>query len=182
MSSAEKLYEPYYLVEDYLGWDGEWELWNGLAVSMSPAPSPQHQLIESRLVAKLHNALEESNACKPCVVLAETDWRISKDTVVRPDVLLTCEPLPEKHIMTPPVFVAEIASPSTAVKDRTAKRSLYESQGVRYFLLIDPASGQIEFLENQKGSFKYSPLQDGAIRLELNEKCQVTVDLAAIAS
>jgi len=37
MGSVER-YVPRYTVEDYQYWKGDWELWDGLAVSMLPCP------------------------------------------------------------------------------------------------------------------------------------------------
>jgi Uma2 family endonuclease len=58
------------------------------------------------------------------VVITEVGWRMGDDTVVRLDVHITCDPLPSQHVERPPVFVAEVVSPSTEETDRTAKRSL----------------------------------------------------------
>lgn len=73
-----------YSFEDYELWEGDWELWDGAPVSTSPSPIPRHQLVGFRLCLAL-NAAVETDACH-CLVLYETDWRIGKNTVVRPDI------------------------------------------------------------------------------------------------
>jgi hypothetical protein len=43
-------YEPHYSVSDYLQWEGDWELWNGTAVAMSPSPLGPHERAAAKLV------------------------------------------------------------------------------------------------------------------------------------
>ncbi len=42
MSRALK-YIPNYTLTDYRRWEGDWELWDGIPVSMSPSPFGTHQ-------------------------------------------------------------------------------------------------------------------------------------------
>ena len=182
MSTAPK-YEPHYTVDDYLQWDGDWELWNGIPISMSPAPSPRHQSIASQLIRLLGNQLDTQAHCGCCQAIMETDWKVSDDTVVRPDVMITCDPLPEKHILKAPVLIAEVLSPSTANKDLTVKRELYESQGVKYYLTIDPETQHCNVLQLKSDkryqsalAEKESPLDQSTCRLELLEDCIVELD------
>ena len=53
MSSA-----PNYTVEDYQHWEGDWELWNGVAVSMSPSPFGGHGAAAINVGAELKRAIE----------------------------------------------------------------------------------------------------------------------------
>ena len=43
MSIAPK-YQPHYTVDDYQHWEGDWELWNGVAVAMAPSPFGPHAI------------------------------------------------------------------------------------------------------------------------------------------
>lgn len=40
---------PHYTYEDYLQWEGKWEVIEGLPFAMSPAPLPSHQRIAANL-------------------------------------------------------------------------------------------------------------------------------------
>ena len=64
------------------------ELWSGVAVAMTPSPFGKH----SRLLVKLATALETAVQTAKCnaSVLAEIDWIIADDTVLRPDLLIVC--------------------------------------------------------------------------------------------
>ena len=87
MSTAPR-YLPHYTVADYRLWEGDWELWEGIPVAMTPSPFGRHQELTVKLAAALLGAVEASG-CE-AKVLAEIDWIIADDTVVRPDVVLVC--------------------------------------------------------------------------------------------
>lgn len=179
MSIAES-YRPHYTVEDYLQWEGDWELWNGSPVSMSPAPSPYHQSVATELASLARNGLKNHSACCGCVALCETDWKVSSDTIVRPDVLITCDPLPKLHIVSPPVFIAEILSPSTASKDRTAKRALYESSRVKYYAIVDPNAQSVDLLELNDGTFVERDTKNDPVNLKLTGQCSIPIDFGEL--
>ena len=76
--------------QDYLGWpeDERWEIIDGKAYNMTPAPSTLHQRILVRLVGFLEKALHST----PCTVfIAPTDVVLSEEDVVQPDLLLVCD-------------------------------------------------------------------------------------------
>ncbi len=136
--------EPY-SYKDYCGWPDEerWEIIDGVAYDMTPAPILRHQDIAGNFFVILKNALKE----KQCVVgIAPTDIVLSEHDVVQPDVYVVCdkEKLTEKNIQGAPDCVAEILSPSTSRKDRWIKKKLYEKYGVREYLIIDPSGEYIE--------------------------------------
>ncbi len=141
MSSAHR-YLPSYTVEDYQSWAGDWELWQGIPVSMSPSPFGLHQKIATRLATVLQNCID-STGCE-AVVLAEIDWIISENTVVRPDVTVLCGDAPLRHVETTPAIAAEILSPSTAARDRTSKFELYQEERVPWYLILDPDRKQFD--------------------------------------
>lgn len=132
---------------DYLRWeDGKrWELIDGCAYAMSPAPSRSHQNVAGELFRQLANSLQG----KPCeAYIAPLDVRLPKgkerdadiDDVVQPDVLVVCDPakLDERGVRGAPDFVVEVLSPATATHDHLRKRRLYERAGVRELWLVHP--------------------------------------------
>ncbi len=46
-------YLPHYTYDDYVQWDGDWELYEGFPVSMSPAPMINHQVISANVLYEL---------------------------------------------------------------------------------------------------------------------------------
>ena len=133
MSNLELL--PRYCYEDYLLWEGDWELIEGIPIAMAPAPMKIHQQIASELFFALKKELDEECECE---LLYEIDWKLSNDTIVRPDMVLVCNDESEKYITKAPKIVIEILSPSTAKKDEGVKFNIYEEQQVEYYILIYP--------------------------------------------
>lgn len=177
MSTALK-YIPHYTLADYVQWQGDWELWEGVPVSMTPSPFGPHQLASMRLARQIGNQLERCDC--GCEVLHEIDWVINHDTVIRPDLVVVCDGVPERHIDRPPVLVAEITSPATAHKDRTAKFRLYESQKVQYYLLVDPELKKLEiFVLDSAGKYNAVELSNSTL-LELTPKCQVQINISSL--
>ena len=147
MGLAKRSEEQRYTWRDYLTWhdDTRWELIDGVAYAMAPAPTVRHQDIAGHIYAQALFCLEG----KPCrVLIAPVDVRLPKpsqdddrtDTVVQPDVLAVCDPdkITERGIRGAPDWVVEVLSPSTASHDNILKRRTYEQAGVREFWLVHP--------------------------------------------
>ena len=177
MSSAEK-YTTHYTVEDYQHWEGEWELWDGLAVSISPSPFAKHGKALVNLASKLQTAINENATCQEKVeIVAEVDWNVSDTTVVRPDISVLCGPLPEKHIFSPPAIVIEILSQGTRDRDLKHKRSLYQSQGVPNYLIVDPDAKTYIQLELTEGV--YQEIASGlTVNFTICETCTFEIPIA----
>lgn len=128
---------PKYTYSDYTSWEGEWELIEGIPVAMAPAPMKTHQRIAKEIIVTLSNALDETE-CSECEVLYETDWKLSEETVLRPDIVMVCGDENEKYITKSPKIIVEVLSPSTAKKDETVKFNIYEDEKVDYYILVYP--------------------------------------------
>ncbi|HAA12731.1 MAG TPA: Uma2 family endonuclease [Cytophagales bacterium] len=152
MSSPALSYKDHYTYQDYLSWeDGErWELIDGVAYNMTPAPIRKHQ----RLVHELSRIIGNALVGKSCEVnIATFDVRLPKaqqsedevDTVVQPDLSVICDPskLDEKGGIGAPDWIIEVLSPSTATKDLNLKAILYQTHGVREYWIVDPEKEQI---------------------------------------
>ncbi len=156
---------------DYLEWpdDERWEIIDGEAFDMTPAPNTLHQEISRNLCLQIALFLEG----KPCrmfnapydVLLPEgqeTDEEVT--TVVQPDILVVCDAgkITERGCRGAPDWIIEILSPSTAGKDQIRKRRKYEQHGVGEFWVVHPTDrtiavyrlarrryGSIEFFDDQ---------------------------------
>lgn len=136
-----------YTYGQYLRWpEGmRYELIDGEAVLMAPAPTLEHQDIAGEIYHQLRQALEGA----PCrVFISPVDVRLPEGdeadediaTVVQPDVLLVCDAakIDRRGVRGAPDWVVEVLSPSTAARDQIAKRRLYERAGVREYWLVHP--------------------------------------------
>ncbi|MEM6963549.1 MAG: Uma2 family endonuclease [Bacteroidota bacterium] len=176
MSLALK-YLPRYNYDDYIGWEGNWELIEGIPYAMSPPPIRKHQRIIYALANLVTDSLEN---CAPCEVLGELDWIIDDNTVVRPDLFIDCEKSDDDFLRNTPVLIVEVLSPSTAVNDRNLKYELYEKQGVKYYLIIDPIGEQVEIFElKQKTYKKQGEFKEGSFDFDLG-KCTSTINFKEI--
>ena len=133
---------------DYVTWDGDerWELIDGAAVMMTPAPSPEHQEIAVRLSGELYAQLRRRN-CQVYVAPTDLTFDAAEETptVVQPDLFVMCGTYDrEKRITGVPVLVIEILSPSTARRDKIAKLALYERVGVPEYWIVDGANRVID--------------------------------------
>ncbi len=177
--SAFPKYLPHYTLADYALWQGDWELWQGVPVAMTPSPFGRHQWIAGQIMRQFLNSLDAT--CEDCFVLMETDWIVAEDTVVRPDIVIVCGPFPERHIVEPPRLVVEVLSPSTEDKDRTAKMDLYASQSVVFYLLVDPIGQRVEAFQRDAdtGKFVTMPAAD-TLAFELESNCIARLELRSL--
>jgi len=176
MSSAEK-YVPNYTVDDYRHWEGDWELWQGVAVSMSPSAFGRHSSVLGNIVTAFNIAIKNSG-CN-ATALVELDWIISNDTILRPDVMIVCGDAPEKHQESPPAIVVEILSDSTRDRDTTFKRNIYQAQLVPYYLIVDPENKSSTTLKLESAT--YAQVDEASeLNLQICETCQLKIPVSAI--
>ena len=133
---------------DYLIWPDEvrYELIDGIAYAMGPAPLRIHQRVLLQLARQVADALE-GKTCE--AYIAPFDVRLPQaveadaavDTVVQPDLSVICDPakLDERGCRGAPDWVVEVLSSATAGHDQVRKRALYERAGVREYWLVHPA-------------------------------------------
>ena len=139
--------EKHYSYADYLTWpdDARYELIDGEAFLMAPAPLIEHQEVAGEVFRQLANQLD-GKPCRPYI--APVDVRLPRndeadaaiDTVVQPDVLVVCDPskIDRRGVRGAPDWLVEVLSPSTAAHDQIAKRRTYERAGVREYWLVHP--------------------------------------------
>lgn len=154
-----------YTYADYLLWpEGErWEIIDGHAYNMTPAPSRKHQLV----VGNLHFLILSYFREKSCqVYLSPFDVRLSLEysddhlveNVVQPDLSVFCDlsKLDHKGAKGAPDLVVEVLSPSTAEKDMKTKLLLYQNFKVGEYWLVDPEKETMEII-NLDSSGRYQP-------------------------
>jgi Uma2 family endonuclease len=137
----------YHTYRDYLTWteNARYELIDGAAYLMAPAPARAHQESVLEMARQVANALQ-GKPCRPFI--APFDVRLPKsneadasvDTVVQPDLLVVCDAskLDERGMRGAPDWVVEVLSPSSASHDQTIKLAAYERAGVPEVWLVHP--------------------------------------------
>lgn len=171
MSIAEK-YRPNYTYKDYCQWEGRWELIEGMPYAMSPLPIPNHQRVSLKLAILFEEALA---GCKECTVYPPLDWKVSEHTIVQPDMLIVCKEINKKYLDFSPVLVIEVLSPATASKDRGEKMELYQSQKVKYYLIVDAQFKKIEIYTLQDNIYTPPTINPESFDFVLDEDCFAAV-------
>jgi len=142
---------------------------------MAPAPMRIHQSLAIELLVELNNSFEKLN-CKKHEITFGVDWKLSNNTVLRPDIVFVCKDDHEKYLTKAPKIIIEILSPSTAKKDETVKFSIYEDEKVDYYLLVYPDDlvAKVYKIKNDK----YTKVGDFTTeKLEFNDiGCDLSLD------
>lgn len=73
--------------------------------------------------------------------------------MVQPDVLVYCAEATKAYLDFTPVFIAEILSPSTALKDRHTKYKLYEEASVKWYVLVNPETDEVQVYSLENGNY-----------------------------
>ncbi len=144
---------------DYCAWDDDerWELIDGEAFAMSPAPATRHQAILQELSVELGMHFRDQT-CR--VFPAPIDVRLSETDVVQPDLIVVCNPrqIQRTHIDGPPTLAVEILSPGSAFHDRARKLPLYARHGVREVWLITPFPHTVEVFSLTDGGWRLAAI------------------------
>ncbi len=180
-----RLKTDHYTYADYCSWpdDVRYELIDGVAYAMSPAPTRTHQNLTGELFRQIATALK-GKPCQPFVApfdvrLPHTDEADDKvDTVVQPDVLVVCDEakLDERGVRGAPDWVAEVLSPSSAKRDLIVKLALYERSGVREYWLLHPTDRLVTVYRLVDGHYGRPEIREMQGTLALGVLPEVTVD------
>ena len=167
---------PNYTYEDYKLWEGEWELIYGVPYSMSPAPVNKHQLINTKIARCLDEGLDE---CSACLAILEADWKLSNETVFRPDMSVVCYE-PEDYLTKAPEIIFEVLSPSKAKRDETLKFEAYEREGVKYYCLVYPDILLAKLYKLQDGKYIKVGDFDEEVYIFETKKCKLNFDFSKV--
>jgi len=172
MEEARKLEN--YTYQDYLDIDQSThervELIGGKIYMMAGA-SAKHQDVVGNIFYLLKTATNDTHKCTPRIAPFDLKLKNGKDiSVVQPDIMLFCG----SRI---PCAIFEVLSPSTAHKDKTSKKDLYEQSGVAEYFLVSIEFKIIEKFTLVDGKYIYEkaygkketiPIDCIGIQLEAN--------------
>ena len=145
---------------------------------VTPAPRAWHQIVVGRLFAALERYLRDEPAGTALASPADISW--GRDVLVQPDVFVVATEEARTldwASMRTLLLVAEVLSPSTADKDRFAKRRRYQEAGVPLYWIVDPDQRQVEvwtpadaFPRIERERLRWEPAEASqAFTLELGE-------------
>ncbi|BBH21581.1 hypothetical protein Back11_29260 [Paenibacillus baekrokdamisoli] len=145
--------------QDWLTWDGTWELINGKAYNMSPAPTSLHQFIVGEINFALGTFFQNRNCyvfVAPFDVFFSEDKDYeSPDHITQPDLSVVCskDQISKNGYHGSPVLIIEVLSPSTALNDFNEKFNLYQKYGVQEYWIIDPGNRTVHVYALQDGRY-----------------------------
>ncbi|MCI8484577.1 MAG: Uma2 family endonuclease [Lachnospiraceae bacterium] len=126
---------------------------DGVIYDMSPSPGYQHGIINGNVYAIIKQGLKNS-ICLASIENLDFKYHPDiNDDYLCPDVMVICD---RKHLKGgsysgTPKFVMETLSPSTAKRDRSKKKDIYEEAGVEEYWIVSPqGSVEIYYLEEGK--------------------------------
>ena len=115
-------------------------------LSVTPAPSPQHQIISRNLFRILDTHVKTRGIGE--VLYAPLDVILSDISIVQPDIVYLdpsrLSAISQRGVEGAPTLAIEIVSPSTTLIDRSTKPQLYARCGVPYLWLVDPEGRSVE--------------------------------------
>lgn len=136
-----------------------YELVDGVLV-VSPRPRVSHQEVAIELAAQLRAS------CPPQLrVIPEPAVQVSHSTEFDPDlVVIPQEQVGDVKITKPPLLIAEIRSPSTALIDLNQKKAAYQRFGVlSYWIVVpDPHRPELTVLELGQDGYQEAARVTGA--------------------
>ncbi len=136
------------------------EIVNG-TLHAQPRPAPRHGLATVGIVAQLNDPFDYrrmGDGPGGWIFLVEPELHLGPQIVV-PDIagwrIERLTPFPETaHIETPPDWVCEVLSPSTARFDRIEKLPLYGSFGIGHAWYVDPIACTLEVFALNDGKWQ----------------------------
>ncbi|MHB8893981.1 MAG: Uma2 family endonuclease [Candidatus Geothermincolia bacterium] len=179
-----------YTYADYLQWsnDERWELINGVAYNITPAPSINHQRISRELLVTFATFLKG----KKCEVFdAPFDVRLpapgesdeTTNTVVQPDLVVVCDPskLDDRGCKGAPDLVIEILSPDSVARDQKEKFLLYEQAGVLEYWLVHPTDRIVTvFHRGADGAYGRPAVYTPGERIRVGVLPDLEIEVAAL--
>jgi Uma2 family endonuclease len=150
---------------------------DGVIYDMSPAPSYRHGIVDGNLYTIIKKGLKDSI----CLVSIENlDFKYHpdiNDDYLCPDIMIICD---RKHLKGgaysgTPKFIAETLSPSTAKRDKSEKKDIYEKAGVEEYWIVSP-DGHLEIYYLREGRYVLQEsyiLQDDAEEEYYNAEVEI---------
>lgn len=170
---------------EYRRWpdDVRYEIIDGSAYAMAPAPSRRHQEVLGELFRQVANALE-GHSCR--AFIAPFDVRLPRgaeaddeiETVVQPDLAVVCDQakLDAQGCRGAPDWVVEVLSPATAGHDHIQKRAVYERAGVREYWLVHPSDRIVTVYRLDGGRYGAPEVRELTGRQPIGVLAQVEID------
>ncbi len=128
---------------------------NSVIYDMSPSPDFRHDIVDGNISRIIGNGLKNSL----CLIFMENlDYRYHSDInddYVCPDIMVICDRkyLKGGSYSGTPKFIVETLSPSTAKRDRSEKKDIYENAGVEEYWIVSAQGKSVEIYYLVQGRY-----------------------------
>lgn len=153
---------------------------DGVIYNMSPLPGFDHGIVNSNI----HTIIKQGLRNSICLVSIENlDFKYhpeENDDYLCPDIMIICDRkyLKGGSYSGVPKFVLETLSPSTAKRDRTTKKDIYEKAGVEEYWIVSPQGRSVEIYYLEDGAYVLEQsymLQEDAEEEHYNAKTEISL-------
>ena len=130
-----------------------YEYIHGVPVAMSPRPATNHNIVAGNIYYLFRTFLHG----KKCMAFSDgMDVHLDDDNCVIPDAMIVCDRsiIKQDGVYGAPDLIVEILSQSTAKRDKSGKKDLYEKHGIKEYWIVDTASRSIEVYLLKDGQYK----------------------------
>jgi Uma2 family endonuclease len=132
---------------------------------MSPAPTPYHQKVLSRLYEAMAAFVRERKLGD--VYFAPCDVVLSDYDIVQPDIIFIGAArlgiIGPKFIAGAPDLVMELFTEPSAYRDLVVKKTLYARAGIPEYWLVDLQARRIEVLSLGKSAYETAGVAEGDV-------------------
>ncbi len=126
---------------------------------MTPSPVTRHQKISRNLFRLIDRFLQQNPFGELFYAPYDVVFSQEPPQVVVPDLIFVSKDrlslITEKNIQGVPDLLVEILSPTTSLRDRREKFSLYERVGVPEYWIVDPEKNSVQIFRLSGG--RYAP-------------------------
>ena len=175
MSAVQLL--PKYTYDDYVQWEGKWEVIRGIPYAMCPAPIPKHQYLTTNIASEFRISLKK---CRKCKVYQPLDYKVEDETIIQHDMLIVCDQIKKKFLDFAPTLVVEVTSPATEMKDRHTKYDIYQQQRIPYYLIVSPEKEIVKVYELNDNEYVLRKKEHSFSYTFSIEDCEATIDFKEI--
>ena len=124
---------------------------------MTPAPNTRHQEISGNLFEIIRHLLRTNPLGKAFYAPYDVVFSQEPPQVVDPDLVFVSTEhvslITEKNLQGSPDLLVEILSPTTSLRDRREKHSLYERFGVREYWIVNPDRNTVQVFRLSDGHY-----------------------------
>jgi len=101
-------------------------------------------------LATILKTLTKDSSCKPRIAPYDLKLIVNNQiNIVQPDIMIFC------NNSSTPCAIFEVLSKSTAFKDKSSKKELYERSGIREYFLVDYNFAIVEKFELINNKYEY---------------------------